>query len=74
MIYHKRYETPRAGGSRVPQPSVLRLRVLILLDSTGVLLLSSPTYSAVFNFNLLLFSSKNARKLSAVSSNRTHCS
>jgi hypothetical protein len=31
-------------------------------------------YSAVFSFNLLLFSSKNARKLSAVSSNRTHCS
>jgi hypothetical protein len=36
--------------------------------------LRSPVYSAVFNFNLLLFSSRNARKLSAVSSNRTHCS
>jgi hypothetical protein len=31
-------------------------------------------YSAVFNFNLLLFSSKNVRRLSAVSSNRIHCS
>jgi hypothetical protein len=51
-----------------------RLRVLILLNRTRALLLFYPAYSAVFNFNLLLFSSKNVRKLSAVSSNRIHCS
>lgn len=50
---------------------------LVFLFITHYSLLTAsllPAYSAVFNFNLLLFSSKNARKLSAVSSNRTHCS
>jgi hypothetical protein len=32
------------------------------------------TYSAVFNFNLLLLASKNSRNSPATSSNRIHCS
>ena len=33
-----------------------------------------PHYSFVFSFSRCLFSSRNARRLSAVSSKRTHCS